>query len=70
VAAGPFIVFMKTKSLSSLRSGASGGRSEITLHGYYHDEPDKKLEFAGDGKPAGLVDADAGYVTFCDLLST
>jgi len=61
---------MKIKTSSSLRSGASGGRFEITLHGYDHDEPDKKLEFAGGGKPAGLVDADADYATFSDLLST
>lgn len=51
-----------------LRSGASSGRFEIMLHGFYHDEPDKNAEFAGGTELRKRVADGCKYLE--DLLQT
>ena len=51
-----------------LRTGISAGRFEIMLHGYHHDEPDGRLEFASGAHLAQRVADGRKYLE--DLLST
>jgi len=51
-----------------LRTGISAGRFEIMLHGYYHDEPDGRLEFASAAQLAQRITDGRTYLE--DLLGT
>ena len=51
-----------------LRTGISSGRFEIMLHGYHHDEPDGRLEFAGGAHLAQRIADGRKYLE--DLLGT
>jgi hypothetical protein len=51
-----------------LRTGISTGRFEIMLHGYHHDEPDGRLEFASGAHLAQRVADGRKYLE--DLLDT
>jgi len=51
-----------------LRRGANCGRFEIMLHGYYHDETDKKFEFAMGSELAKRVAEGRNYLE--NLLDT
>lgn len=51
-----------------LRQGVAKNRFEIMLHGYYHDEPDSRPEFAHGDDLAHRVDRGRKYLE--DLLGT
>jgi peptidoglycan/xylan/chitin deacetylase (PgdA/CDA1 family) len=51
-----------------LRAGISAGRFEIMLHGYHHDEPDGRLEFASGVHLAQRITDGRKYLE--DLLGT
>src|SRR5215470_1657138 len=51
-----------------LRMGVSTGRFEIMLHGYYHDEPDGRLEFASGAHLAQRIADGRTYLE--DVLGT
>jgi hypothetical protein len=51
-----------------LRKGVSAGRFEIMLHGYHHDEPDGRLEFARGAHLAQRITHGRTYLE--DLLGT
>ena len=51
-----------------LRAGISAGRFEIMLHGYHHDEPDGRLEFASGAHLAQRLADGRAYLE--DLLGT
>jgi hypothetical protein len=51
-----------------LRTGISAGRFEIMLHGYYHDEPDGRLEFASGAHLAQRITDGRKYLE--DVLGT
>jgi len=51
-----------------LRTGISAGRFEIMLHGYHHDEPDGRLEFASGAHLAQRIADGRTYLE--DVLGT
>lgn len=51
-----------------LRTGIAAGRFEIMLHGYHHDEPDGRLEFASGAHLAQRITDGRKYLE--DLLGT